>query len=80
MRESKASKEQIEHRRKAMAEYKVWKGNADEEFDAEKEERLALRNGINYRRILLNSNTDNSIFMMNHLLCPICVFSKKYCG
>ena len=45
MRESKASKEQIDQRRKAMEEYRLWRENVEQEFMAEKEERLAFRNG-----------------------------------
>ena len=45
MRESKASKEQIDQRRKAMDEYRLWRENVEQEFMAKKEERLAFRNG-----------------------------------
>ena len=57
MRESKASKEQIDQRRKAMDEYRLWRENVEQEFMAEKEERLAFRNGIDTDE--LDSHVEN---------------------
>ncbi len=45
MRESKASKEQIELRRQQMEDYQKWVEQKQMDFEEEKEERLALRNG-----------------------------------
>ncbi len=45
MRESKASKEQIELRRQQMEDYQKWQEQRAMDFEEEKEERLALRSG-----------------------------------
>jgi len=46
MRESKASKEQIERRQEMMTSFKKWKAACDRLYAEEKPQRLALRNGI----------------------------------
>ena len=43
MRESKASKEQIEKRREMMSEFEKWKARVKEEWDKEKDLRIELR-------------------------------------
>ena len=45
MRESKASKEQIEKRRQLLEEYAMWCADNDKMHQEEKPERLELRRG-----------------------------------
>ena len=45
MRESKASREQIERRRQLMSDYEEWAAELRGRFRQEKSERLELRNG-----------------------------------
>ena len=45
MRESKASKEQIERRRQLMDDYEEWANSLKERFRQDKEQRLDLRDG-----------------------------------
>ena len=61
MRESKASKEQIDQRRKAMEEYRLWRENVEQEFMAEKEERLTFRNG----KVLFTPGESQSDYRVN---------------
>ncbi|KAI0236576.1 Eukaryotic translation initiation factor 3 subunit B [Lamellibrachia satsuma] len=46
MRESKASKEQIEHRRNQLEEFKSWRSDLSDRFNAERDARLELRDGV----------------------------------
>ena len=46
MRESKASREQIERRRQLMSDYEEWANQLLVRFRQEKSQRLKLRNGL----------------------------------
>lgn len=57
MRESKASKEQIERRQEQMSEFKEWREELSYYYEEEKELRLDLRRGIDTDEI--DNDTEN---------------------
>ena len=63
MRESKASKEQIEARRSMMEEYQKWREIVEEDYLAEKEARMALRDG-EYNTVFHLLSRHNSVYFV----------------